>query len=42
MLIKRFSKEDMDKKWNAFGSPKDTISLIEKRMKELEKDQVKF
>lgn len=38
----RFSKEDMDRKWNTFGAPKDTAELIEKREKELEKEQVKF
>jgi dynein heavy chain, axonemal len=38
----RFSKEDMDKRWMIFGSPKDTMALVEKRKKELEKDELKF
>jgi len=38
----RFSKEDLDKKWFVFGSPKETLDLIEKREKDLEKDKMKF
>jgi dynein heavy chain, axonemal len=32
----------MDKKWNIFGAPRDTLELIEKREKDIEKEQVKF
>lgn len=35
-------KEDLDKKWIIYGASKDTMELIEKREKELEKDKVKF
>lgn len=38
----RFSKEDLDRKWNVFGGTRDIINLIEKRNKELEKDKDKF
>ena len=38
----RFSKEDMDKKWFIYGFPYETMKLIEKRKKELEKEKVKF
>lgn len=38
----KFSKEDMDRKWTVFGSPKDTMELIAKRSKELEKEKLKF
>ena len=33
----RFNKEDLDKKWLIFGSPKELMELVEKRNKELEK-----
>lgn len=32
----------MDKRWNIFGGPADIKGLIETRLKELEKDEVKF
>jgi len=38
----RFSKDDMDKRWTIFGGPAEINTLIEKRLKELEKDKVKF
>ncbi|KAL4427402.1 hypothetical protein ABPG74_009674 [Tetrahymena malaccensis] len=38
----RFSKLDLDQKWTIFGSPKDTIELIAKKTKDLEKEKVKF
>lgn len=36
----RFSKDDMDKRWNIFGGPAEILNLIENRKKELEKDSV--
>lgn len=33
------AKEDLDKKWIIYGASKDTMELIEKRDKELEKDK---
>lgn len=38
----RFSKDDMDKRWQIFGGPAEIDELIEKRVKELEKDKIKF
>lgn len=38
----RFSKHDLDQKWTIFGSPKDTLDMITKKVKEQEKDKVKF
>jgi len=32
----------MDKRWTIFGGPAEINTLIEKRLKELEKDKVKF
>ncbi len=34
--------EDYDKKWRLFGSPKDTISKIDKQQAYLAKEQEKF
>jgi dynein heavy chain len=38
----RFNKEDMDRRWIIFGCPRDTIDLVNKRRKEMEKEKVKF
>ena len=38
----RFNKEDLDKRWLIFGSPKELMELVEKRQKELEKEKTKF
>ena len=38
----RFSKEDMDRKWNIYGYPRDTIELVAKRKKEMDKEKGKF
>ncbi|EGR27865.1 hypothetical protein IMG5_187090 [Ichthyophthirius multifiliis] len=38
----RFSKHDLDQKWTIFGSTKDTLQIIDKKKKEMEKDKVKF
>lgn len=38
----RFTKEDMDRKWFIFGCPRDTLDLVQKRKKEMEKEKVKF
>lgn len=38
----RFPKEDMDKKWMIYGSPKEIYDLIDSRIKELEKNQAVF
>jgi dynein heavy chain len=33
----RFNKDELDKRWMIFGSPKELFELVEKRNKELEK-----
>ena len=33
----RFSKDQLDKRWIIFGSPKELNELVQKRQKELEK-----
>lgn len=38
----RFPKDDLDKKWNVFGSPKDIIELINKKNNELDKEKNEF
>jgi dynein heavy chain, axonemal len=38
----RFNKEDLDKRWLIFGSPKELMELVDKRNKELEKEKTKF
>lgn len=38
----RFSKDELDKRWIIFGSPKELNELVEKREKELEKEKAKF
>jgi dynein heavy chain, axonemal len=38
----RFSKEDLDRRWNVYGGIRDIMNLIEKRNKELEKDKERF
>lgn len=38
----RFNKEDLDKRWLIFSSPKELMELVEKRNKELEKEKTKF
>jgi len=37
-----FSKDDLDRKWNIYGAPKESLELIERREKQLEKEQVRF
>lgn len=36
----KFSKEDIDRRWNVFGSPSEVLDLIDKRVKELDKNKV--
>ena len=38
----RFSKDELDKRWIIFGSPKELNELVEKREKDLEKERSKF
>lgn len=38
----KFSKDELDKRWIIFGSPKQLIELVEKREKELQKQKTKF
>jgi len=38
----KFMKEELDQKWNLFGSPREIEKLIENRSLELEKDKKRF
>jgi len=38
----RFSKNDMDTKWHVYGAPRDVKDLMEKKVRELDKDKVEF
>ena len=35
----RFSKDELDKRWIIFGSPEEITQMVEKRVKDLEKDK---
>jgi dynein heavy chain len=38
----RFSKDELDKRWIIFGSPEEITQMVEKRVKDLDKDKVRF
>lgn len=38
----RFTNDEMNKRWNVFGAPKEISELIAERQKKLEKDSKKF
>ena len=38
----RFSKDDMNRKWQVFGNTKEVMDLMDLRKNALEKDKVKF
>ena len=38
----RFAADDLNKKWQIFGGPKDTMELVETRKVSLEKEKTKF
>ena len=38
----KFSKEDMNRRWQVFGNAKEVIELMDVRKNALEKDKVKF
>jgi dynein heavy chain len=38
----RFTKDELERRWNIFGSPKEIYNLVEKRERELDKKKAGF
>lgn len=38
----RFSKEDLNRRWNIFGSPREILTMVEARKSQLDKLKARF